>query len=134
MICEIFFFKILRFTICVFIIFYILFSISSICSCQKILEIFTFCILCILCIRDSIKEFWKIIECFLKKYRHLECKILYKFHRLVFVFFYSFSILVIFFSYFTCPNLSKNFKHFCGALLYGLYILSENSGKLFNFY
>ena len=110
------FFKFLRFTICLFI-FKILFSISSIFSCQKILEIFIFFILCI---RDFIKEFWKIVECFLKKYTHLKSKILQKFHRLLFGFFYSFSILVIFFSYFTYPNLSKNSKHFCGALLYGL--------------
>jgi len=46
------------------IIFDILFSISSICSCPKIIEIFIFFILCI---RDFIKEFWKIMECFLKK-------------------------------------------------------------------
>jgi len=30
--------------------------------------------------------------------------------------------------------LSKNSKHFCCALLYGLQILSENSGKFLNFY
>jgi len=36
------------------------------------------------------------------------------------VFYFFLSILVIFFSYFTCPNLSKNSKHFCAALLYGL--------------
>jgi len=88
----------------------------------------------ILWIRDFIKEFWKITENFSKKYRHLISKILTKFHRLLFVFFYSFSILVIFSSYFTYPNLSKNSKHFCGALLYGLYILSENFGKFLNFY
>jgi len=76
-----------------FIIFDILFSIPSICTCQKILEIYLF----ILCIRHFITEFWKIVECFLKKYRDLESKILHKFHRLLFVFFYSFSILVIFF-------------------------------------
>jgi len=70
--------------------------------------------------RDFIKEFWKIMEYFSKKYRHLKSKILYKFHRLLLVFFIFFSILVIFFSYFTYPNLSKNSKHFCGVLLYGL--------------
>ena len=118
LICEIFFFKILRFTIFfIFFNFDNLFSISSICTCQKILEIFIFFILCI---RDFIKEFWKIMECFLKKYRHWKSKILHKFHRLLFLIFYSFSILVIFFSYFTYPNLSKNYKHFCGVLLYGL--------------
>ena len=74
------------------------------------------------------------MEYFSKKYRHLKSKILHKFHRLLFVFFYFFSILLIFISYFTYPNLAKNSKHFCGALLYGLQILSENSGKFFNFY
>ena len=78
----------------IFFIFDILSSISSICSCQKILEIFIFFILCI---RDFIKEFLEIIECFLKKYRHLKSKVLHKFHRLLFVYFNSFSILVIFF-------------------------------------
>jgi len=38
----------------------------------------------ILCIGDFIKEFLKIMECFLKKYRHLKSKILHKFHRLLF--------------------------------------------------
>jgi len=72
-----------------------------------------------LLIRDFIKEFWKIMKCFLKKHRHLKSVILRKFHRLLY-FFYSFSILVIFFSSFTYPNLSKNSKHFCSALSYGL--------------
>ena len=112
-----------------FIIFDILFSILSICICQKILDIFMF--LFTLWTRDFIKEFWKIMEYFSEKYRHLKSKILHKFHRLLFVFF--FSILVIFFSYFTYPNLSKNSKHFCGALLYGIQILLENSGKFLNF-
>ena len=65
----------------------------------------------ILWIRYFIKEFWKIMECFSKKYRHLKFKILHKFHSLLF-FFYSFSILIIFFSYFTYPNLSKKFYTF----------------------
>ena len=117
---------------CFFIILDILFSISSICICQKILDIFMFFFT--LWTRDFIKEFWKITEYFSKKYIHLKSKILLKFHRLLLFFFYFFSILVIFFSYFTYPNLSKNSKHFCGALLYGLYILSESSGKFLNFY
>ena len=88
------FFKILRFTIYFFIIFYILFLISPIRTCQKILEIFMF-----FYFMDQrfIKEFWKIMEYFSKKYRHLKSKILHKFHYLLFVFFYFFSILVIFF-------------------------------------
>ena len=73
------------------------------------------------------------MEYFSKKYRQLKSKILHKFHCLLFVF-YFFCILVIFFSYFTYPNLSKNTKHFCGALLYVLQILSENSRKFLNFY
>jgi len=115
-----------------FSIFDFLFPISSICTCQQILEIFMFFF--ILWIRDFIKEFWKIMEYFSKKYIHLKSKIIHKFHRLIFVFFIFFIILVIFFSYFTYPNLSKNSKHFCGALLYELHILSENSGKFWNFY
>jgi len=86
----------------------------------------------VLWLRDFIKEFWKIMEYFSKKYRHLKSKILHKFHRLLFVFF--FRILVFLFSDFTYPNLSTNSKHFCGALLYGLQKLSENSGKFLNFY
>ena len=74
------------------------------------------------------------MEYFSKKYTHLKSKIIHKFHRLLFVFFYSFSIVVIFFSYFIYPNLSKTCRHFCGALLYGLLILSENSEKFLNVY
>ena len=48
-----------------------------------------------------------------------------------FLFFQHFGNL---FFYFTYLRLSKNSKHFCGALLYGLQNLSENSGKFFNFY
>jgi len=84
----------LLFTIYFFIILDILFSISSIRSCQKILKIFIFFILWI---RDFIKEFLKIMECFLKKYKNLKSKILHRLHHLLFVFFYDFSILVIFF-------------------------------------
>ena len=67
-----------------FIIFDIFFLISSICTCQKILEIFMFFV--ILWISDFIKDFWKIMEHFPKKYRHLKSKILHKFHYLLFVF------------------------------------------------
>jgi len=74
-ICEIFFFfskfcgLLFSFFLLLFLTFY--FSISSICTCQKILEIFIFFILWI---RDFIKEFWKIMEYFSKKYRHLNPK------------------------------------------------------------
>ena len=51
------------------------------------------------------KNFGKLWNIFLKN-RHLKSKILHKFHRLLFFL----SILVIFFSYFTYQNLSKNSK------------------------
>jgi len=81
----------------------------------------------ILWMRDFIKEFSKTMKHFLKKYRHLKSNIPHKFHCLLFIYFCMFfNIFDIFFSYFTYPNLSKNSKHFCGALLYRLYILPEN--------
>ena len=115
-----FFFKICGLLFVFFIIIFdILFSISSICSCQKILEIFIFSILLI---RDFIKEFWKIMERFLKKYRHLKSKVLHKFHRLLFVYFNSFSILVIFFPISpiqTCQKILNIFVVlYCTCLLY----------------
>ena len=131
---EIFFFKFcgLLFVFLFFVLFltfYIPFRLSVLAKkFQKFLGFI------ILWVRDFIKEFWKIIEYFSKKYTYLKSKILHKFHCLLFVYFYIFSILVIFFSYFTYPNLSKNSEHFCGALLYGLQILSENSEKFLNFY
>jgi len=88
----------------------------------------------ILWIRDFIKEFWKIMEYFSKKYRHLKSKILHKFHRLLFVFFYYyFSILVIFVWYLTYPNLSKNYKHFCGAFIIGIIDLIREFWQIFEF-
>ena len=87
---NIFFFKIPQFIVyffIFFIIFDIFFSISSICTFLKILEIFMFFILCI---RDFIKDFWKIMEHFYKKYRHLKSKIFHKFHYLLFVFLFTF--------------------------------------------
>jgi len=59
----------------------IFFSISSICTSQKKLEIL-YCF--ILWIIDFIKDFWKIMERFSKKYRYLKSKILHKFHYLLF--------------------------------------------------
>jgi len=41
----------------------------------------------ILWITNFIKEFWKIMERFSKKDKHLKSNILHKFHRLLFVFF-----------------------------------------------
>jgi len=97
LICEIFLFQ--NFSVYYlffyfFIIFDILFSISSICSCQKILEILIF----LFYVLEMISKNFENHGMFLKKYRHSKFKILHKFHRLLFVFFYSFSILVIFFS------------------------------------
>jgi len=96
---KIFFFKILWFTICFFIIFDILFSILS--TCQKIREIL--CFFFILWNRDFIKEFWKIIECFSENYTHLTFSVLY-----------CLAILV---------------KIFCIVLFEGIQILSTNSGN-----
>ena len=45
-----------------------------------------FYVFLILLIRNFIKEFWKIMEYFSKKYRHLKSNILHKFHHLLFVF------------------------------------------------
>jgi len=61
----------------------------------------------ILWIRDFIKDFWKIMEHFSKKYRHLKSKILHKFHYLLFVFFILLAFLMSFFLYFTYANLWK---------------------------
>jgi len=66
----------------------------------------------ILLISYFIKEFWKIMECFSEKYRHLKSKILHKFHRLLFGFFYSFSVLIIFFFLFHLSKLVKKFYTF----------------------
>jgi len=122
------------YTICFFLFFFFLTFYFQFRLSVPIKKFYKFLWLFILWIRDFIKKFWKIMEYFSKKYRHLKSKILLKFHRLLLFFFYFWRILVIFFSYFTYPNLSKNSKHFCGAILYGLYILSENSGKLWDFY
>jgi len=50
-------------------------------------KLFLIFIFFILWIRDFIKEFLKIMDCFLKKYRHLKSKILHKFHHSLFVLF-----------------------------------------------
>ena len=80
------------------------------------------------------KNFGKLWNIFLKNIDIWNPKYFINFivYYLFFLFFYQFCKL--FFSYFTYPNLSKNSKHFCAALLYGLQILSENSGKFLNFY
>jgi len=58
----------------------------------------------ILWINDFNKDFWKIMEHFCKKYRHLKSKIPHKFHYLLFVF-YFFSFLAFLTSFFPIsPN------------------------------
>jgi len=130
LICEIFFFKFCGLLFA--FLFDILFSISSICTCQQILEIFMFFLFYGLEILS--KNFEKSWNIFLKNIDIWNPKFFINFIVYYLFFFYFFSILLIFISYFTYPNLAKNSKHFCGALLYGLQILSENSGKFFNFY
>jgi len=43
---------------------------------------------------DFIKDFWKIMERFSKKYRHLKSKFFHKFHYLLFVFFFIFLVFL----------------------------------------
>jgi len=123
---EIVFFKIPWFIIVFFFTFSFQFRVSV-----HVKKFYKFLCFFILWIRDFIKEFWKIMDYFSKKYRHLKSKILHKFHSLLFVFF---NILDIFFSYFTYPKLSKNYGIFCSVLFERLEILSMNSGKFLNFY
>ena len=90
-----FFFKVLRFTIC-FLFFLLFFTLHfQFCLCVLVKKFYKFLGFFILWLRDFIKECWKIMEYFSKNYSHSKSKILHKFHRLLFVFF--FSILVIFF-------------------------------------
>jgi len=90
-----FFSKIPQVTICFFfiIIFAFFFAISSI-SLKKYGNLYgvLFCGLKIL--SKNFRKSWNI---FLKKYRYLKSKIFHKFHCLLFVFFYLFSIFDIFF-------------------------------------
>jgi len=84
---NIFFFKIQQFTIWFLLFFYyfwhFVFNFVYLYLSKKFRK-FLCCFN--LWIRDFIKEFWKIMEYFSKKYRHLKSKILLKFHRLLFVF------------------------------------------------
>jgi len=85
-----FFFKILQFTICFFILLLFLkfsFQFRLYILVKKFWKVLCFFILWI---RDVMKIFWKIMEHFSKKYRHLKSKILHKFHCLIFVFFFTF--------------------------------------------
>ena len=100
LICQIFFFQnsmVYYLFFYFFIIFDILFSISPICICQKNVEIF---MLFVLWIRDFIKDFWKIMEYFSQKYRHLKSKILYNsiiYYLFFFLFFQHFGNLFFLF-------------------------------------
>ena len=83
LICEIFFFsKFYSLLFFLFLTFYFQFRLSVLVKkLQKFLRFF------ILWIKDFIKEIWKIMEYFSKKYRYLKSKIHHKFNRLLFVFF-----------------------------------------------
>jgi len=92
-----FFFKIPRFTIC-FFIFLLFFTFSfqfHLCVFEK--KFWKFLGFFILWIKDFNQDFWKIMEHYSKKYRHLKSKILHKFHYLLLFFIYFFSILTSFF-------------------------------------
>jgi len=66
--------------------------------CVFVNKFWKFLFFFILWIKDFNKGFWKIMEHYSKKYRHLKSKILHKFHYLLFVFFICFfSILTSFF-------------------------------------
>ena len=109
LICELIFSKILQFTFCFFIFllfstFYFLFRVSvRVKKLQKFLCVF------VLWMKDFIKEFWKIVEYFSKKYRHLKSKILRKsivYYLFFFLFFQHFGNLFFLF------HLSKLVKKF----------------------
>ena len=110
--CEIFFFSKFHGLLFVFLffLFFLKFSFQfhlfvHVKKIQKFLYFF------ILLIRDVIKDFWKIMEHFSKKYRHLKSKILHKFHRLLFVFLFFF-IFDIFFSISSICTCQKNLEIF----------------------
>ena len=87
-------------------------------------------ILCcfIVWIWDFIKKFCKTMVFFSKKLRYLKSKVSTKFHRLLFLFYFSipFSILFSISPIQTCP---KNYGIFCSILLEGLEILPTISRK-----
>jgi len=119
-------FRVPSFAICfliflVFLTYFFLFYLSVVV--KKILKIFVF----VSCM-DS--RFYQRI---LQNYGFLLQKIWdisnWKFYQnsIVYYFIFIFSIFDIFYTYFTYPNLSKNYEIFCGVLLEGLEILSTNS-------
>jgi len=66
----------------------------------------------ILWIKDFNKEFWKIMEYFSKKYKHLKSKIHHKFHRLLIIFFLFFCHFGNVFFLFYLSKLVKKFYIF----------------------
>jgi len=99
----------------------------------------------ILWIRDFMKDFWKIMEQFSKKYRHLKSKKYrhfskkyrhLKFHCLIFLFFYFFTFLTSFFPISpnqTCQKIlimehfSKKYRHLKSKKYRFYQIILENS-------
>ena len=121
-------FRIPSFTICFFnylVFFTSSFSILHVYGFQKIVK-FLCCF--IVWIWDVIKKFCKSMVLSSKKSRYLKSNISTNFHRLIFRFSF-FLHFWHFVSYFTYPNLSKNYWIFCSVLLEGLEILPTISGK-----
>jgi len=113
---NIFFFKISRFTICFFV--FLLFLTFSFQFRLSVLfkNLWKFLCFFILWIRDFMIDFWKIMEHFSKKYRHLKSKILHKFHYLLFFLFIYLEFLTSFFP--ISPN------HTCQRILNIFVVLS----------
>ena len=81
----IFFFQILRFTICFLFFYYFwdfIFNFIYLYLSKNSRNFYVFLFYGL----EIISEFWKIMEYYSKKYKHLESKILHKFHRLLFFF------------------------------------------------
>jgi len=113
-----FFFKILLFSICFF--YYFLHFIFNFVYVYLSTNSSNFYVFLFYWLEILSKNFGKSWNTFLKNIDIWNPKFFINSIVSCFVFFYFFSILIIFFPYFTYPNLSKNSKQFCGALLYGL--------------
>ena len=86
----------MRFTIC-FLVFLLFLTLSFQFRLSVLVKKFwKFLCFFILWIRDFIKDFWKIMERFSKKYWHLKSKIIHKFHYLLFIFFILLAFLTSF--------------------------------------
>jgi len=108
---------------CFFIIFDIFFSISFICHFSK--NSGNFYVLLFNGLEILSKIFGKSWNVFLKNIDIWNLKLFT--NSISYYLFFLLAFLTPFFP--TSPNQSKNSKYFCGALLYGLLILSENSQK-----